>query len=412
MSRYRVSHTVAFWLVAATTAAVLFASAAPSPIYPIYQQLWGFSSFTLTVIFAVYVVALLGSLLTVGSISDHVGRRPVMASALVLLILAMVVFICADGVGLLLVARVLQGLATGAILGTLSAAIFDLQPDERTGAIANGAGPGVGMSLGVVLAGVLVQYAPAPRILIYAISIAVFVVLLVAVYAIPETSALLGFDSRRHALSTISPRASLPASVRGVFLACLPAIIATWSLAGLQLSLGSSIVGSILGVHNHAAAGLMLGTFFASAAVSSVAFAHTTATTKLIIGYAGLFAGVLVSLISYVEASVLGYLLGAVIAGIGFGTSFVGVMATIGAATAPAARGQVFASVFLLSYTGFSVPALAAGLAAGHFGLRSTAIGYAAFVIVLVVIAATSAVAVTRRHPAPEVPAPDAAGVV
>lgn len=403
MTRFRMSRTAAFWLVAATTAAVLFASAAPSPIYPIYQQLWGFSSFTLTVVFAVYVLALLTSLLTVGSISDHVGRRPVMVTALIALIAAMGVFIAADGVGLLIVARVVQGLATGAILGTLSAAIFDLQPDERAGAMANGAGPGVGMSLGVAVTGFLVEYAPAPRFLIYGIIVGLFVVLLVAILAVPETSALLGFTSRRHVITTISPRASVPTPVRGVFLACVPAMIATWSLGGLQLSLGSSIVGTILDVRNHAAAGLMLGTFFASAAVASVALAHTRATTKLIIGYTGLFIGVTISLVSFIEASVIGYLIGAVIAGVGFGTSFVGIMAKIGAVTAPADRGRVFAAVFLVSYTGFSVPALVAGLFASTVGLRTTAIGYATFVIALVVIAATSAVVVNRRAPNPPV---------
>ena len=99
----------AFWLIAATYVMVLFASAAPSPLYPIYQELWGFSSLTLTLVFAVYVVTMLVSLLTVGSLSDHIGRRPVLAVALVLLIASMVLFVVAQDVGTLLAARALQG---------------------------------------------------------------------------------------------------------------------------------------------------------------------------------------------------------------------------------------------------------------------------------------------------------------
>ena len=72
--------TSAFWLLATTGGVVMFASAAPSPLYPVYQQLWGFSAATLTLVFAVYVGALLLSLLTVGVLSDHVGRRPVIAA--------------------------------------------------------------------------------------------------------------------------------------------------------------------------------------------------------------------------------------------------------------------------------------------------------------------------------------------
>ena len=88
----------AFWIVSATMVMVLFASAAPSPLYPVYQQLWGFSAFTLTVVFAAYVLTMLVSLLTVGSLSDHIGRRPVLAVALVMLIASMVLFVTADGV--------------------------------------------------------------------------------------------------------------------------------------------------------------------------------------------------------------------------------------------------------------------------------------------------------------------------
>ncbi|OZD18246.1 MFS transporter [Rhodococcus sp. 06-156-3C] len=407
MPHVRLSNTAAFWLITVTTAAVLFCSAAPSPIYPVYQKLWGFSSFTLTVVFAVYVIALLGSLLTVGSISDYVGRRPVIMSALLALIASMFIFIVADGVGLLVVARVVQGLATGALLGTLSAAIFDLQPSERSGATASGVGPGIGLALGVAITGVLVEYAPAPRVLIFAVTITIFVVLLLFTIALPETSAVTGFKSRRHILATISPRISVPRSVRAVFLASMPAIIATWSLAGLQLSLGSAVVENILNVHNRAAASLMLATFFSSAAIASFALAHTKPTTKLTVGYVGLLLGVFLSLPAYIEGSVPGYLLGVVVAGIGFGTLFSGVMGKIGAVTAPEDGSRVFSSLFIVSYIGFSLPALIAGLATVRFGLLSTAIGYAAIVILLTLVAIAAQLTVARRPSTGVAPTPN-----
>ena len=109
----------AFWLVAATVTTLLAASSAPSPLYAVYQAEFGFSSATLTAIFAVYVLALLMSLLTVGRLSDFVGRRPVLAVALVVQAAAMAVFLAADGVTALFVARVVQGMATGAAIGVL-----------------------------------------------------------------------------------------------------------------------------------------------------------------------------------------------------------------------------------------------------------------------------------------------------
>src|SRR5690348_5019332 len=80
--RRTLPRAASFWVVAGTTAVLTAASSAPSPLYPVYQGAFGFSSITLTAIFAAYVLALLTSLLTVGRLSDYLGRRPVLAVAL------------------------------------------------------------------------------------------------------------------------------------------------------------------------------------------------------------------------------------------------------------------------------------------------------------------------------------------
>lgn len=390
--------TVAFWCVSAITALVLFASAAPSPIYPLYQQLWGFSAFTLTVIFAVYVIALLAMLLTVGSISDHIGRRPVLLAGIALLIVAMAAFALADGVVTLMVARVVQGIATGAILGALSATMLDLQPDEQTGAMANGAAPGIGLAFGVIASGTLVEYAPDPRVIIYVLTGIALAGALAAVVWLPETSPRSGFDDRRHLLTTVAPHASVPPEVRSVFIAGVPVMLATWSLGGMQLSLGSSVVASVLGITNHAASGVALAIFFLVAAVAAVVFSRMEPEPKRAVGISALLVGVLTTLSGALTASTPIYLIGSGIAGIGFGTAFVAVVAMLSAVTPAAERGRVFAAVFVGSYLGFSIPAVIAGAATGHFGLRTTYIGYSIYVIILVVLAGISAVFAFRRR--------------
>src|SRR5436853_6060215 len=104
----RLERQSAFWLLAAVLAALLFASSVPSPLYVVYQHEWHFSAITLTAVFAVYALALLGALLVVGSISDHVGRRPTLLAALAVEIAAMFAFADARGVGWLFAARILQ----------------------------------------------------------------------------------------------------------------------------------------------------------------------------------------------------------------------------------------------------------------------------------------------------------------
>ena len=169
--------------------ALLFASAVPSPLYVVYQDEWGFSSITLTSVFAVYAIALLAALLVFGSISDHIGRRPTLIAALALEIVAMVAFAGAEGVGWLFVARTLQGIATGTAMGAISAALLDLQPSNRPalGALMGAVSPLTGLALGALAAGLLVDYGPDPTRFVFWLLIAGFVVALLAVFAIPET---------------------------------------------------------------------------------------------------------------------------------------------------------------------------------------------------------------------------------
>src|SRR5260370_4508351 len=144
------------WLLIAlgATAAVrvLFAAAAsaPSPLYVVYQKEWGFSATTLTVVFAVYVFGLIGSLLTVGALSDHVGRRPVLGAAIALEAVAFVLFLIADDVTVLLVPRVAQGIATGAPFSTPGAMLDDLNPPHapRPAGLVNSLAPISGLPLG------------------------------------------------------------------------------------------------------------------------------------------------------------------------------------------------------------------------------------------------------------------------
>jgi len=180
---------VAFWVVAATTAMLLAASSAPSLLYPVYQAEFRFSAITLTVIFAVYVFALMTSLLTVGRLSDYVGRRVVLAGALVVEAGALALFLGADRVAWLLSARIVQGLATGAAIGALGAYLLDLQPSDgsRLGLLVNSAAPSFGLGLGAMVTGLLVQYGPHPTRLIFAILTALFVALALATVALPET---------------------------------------------------------------------------------------------------------------------------------------------------------------------------------------------------------------------------------
>src|SRR5580692_3279127 len=110
----RLSRTGAFYLQASIILFFLAGSSAPTPLYGVYQAAWGFSPITITVVFGIYAIAVLATLLVVGGLSDYVGRRPVLLAAALLQAISMAIFATANDVGALVLARVVKGLSTGA----------------------------------------------------------------------------------------------------------------------------------------------------------------------------------------------------------------------------------------------------------------------------------------------------------
>ncbi len=381
-------HLRSFWLIAVANGVVMFGSAAPSPLYPVYQQLWHFSAAMLTIVFAVYVAGLLISLLTLGRLSDHVGRKPVLIGSLIVLIGAMALFATATGVGFLLAARLVQGLATGAALGALSAALVDMQPSRRVGSLVASIAPIAGLGLGIIVCSVLVQYGPDPHKLVFELIAAVLVIFAVATAVlVPETSPRTGFHSRAHLAKVVTPQVSVPREVRSIFIAGIPALVATWALGGLALSLGSSIIAAQLKISNIAVNGLVLCGFFFAAALAAPYASHPTRPIRLPHSYAALAVGLALQLSGSLSGSTALYLVGLLSAGIGFSTAYVGVIASL-ANVDPAERGRVFAAIYVVSYVAFSVPALVGGFAATDFGLRTTTTGYVIFDLLMVALAA------------------------
>lgn len=391
----RLSRSAGFLVAGAAMTAFMAGAAAPAPLYPVYRELWGFSAFTLTVIFAVYVAALLAALLTVGSLSDHIGRRPVVAGGMVLLGVAMLLFITAGGVGGLVAARIVQGLATGAITGATSALIVDLQPRARVGSLMTGLAPSAGLAAGVLLSGALLQWAPWPRYLVFWILLALNLLLAALVLAVPEQRRVP--VGRRALLRTLRPGVGVAEPARATFWIQVPAMASSWALGGLYLSLGSSIVGLLIGVTNEFVVGVVLATFFVAAAVSAVLIDRLPVAARRPFGYGTLVVGVTLTVVAALASSLPLDIVGSAIAGLGFGATWVVVMAAMAAVTPPEHRGQTFAAVFVASYLAFSVPALVAGLLDQYVGLCPVVVGYGGFEVLLVGIAATAYATQRRR---------------
>ncbi|TDC27980.1 MFS transporter [Streptomyces sp. 8K308] len=379
--------TAAFAAVAAIFVLFTAASSAPSPLYVVYQEAWGFSAATLTVVFAVYVIGMLTTLLVVGALSDHVGRRPVIAGAIALEAASLGLFLAADHVSVLLLARLLQGIATGAAMTTLGAALVDLDPPHapgRAGTLSSVI-PLTGLAVGALGTGALVEYAPAPTRLVYALLLVGMALSAAVLLFLPETSA-----RRPGALRSLAPRLGVPHAIRPDLYTLLPILIASWALAGLYLSLGPSVAVGLLGLRSHLIGGLVV-TLLCGTGAAAALLLRGRSTARLLDASAALLAGgTAVSLIGIETDTVALAAIGTVVAGVGFGGAGLSCFGTLARLAAPAERGELFAVVFVIAYLAFSLPAVIAGFAATSAGLRPTALAYGLTVAALSVLALTA----------------------
>ena len=365
---------------------MLFAAAAsaPTPLYVVYQKEWGFSNTTLTVIFAVYVFGLIGSLLVLGGLSDHVGRRPVLAAAITLEAVAFVLFIIAGDVTVLLVARILQGIATGAAFSTLGATLVDFNPQHSPGraGLVNAVAPISGLSLGALGCGALVQFAPAPTQLVFAVLLAGMIVAGVVVARIPETSA-----RRPGAMASLVPVLRIPTRLRPDVYALVPILIASWALGGLYLSLGPSVAASLFGLSNHLVGGLVVTLLCGAGALTAIALRTWPTSRVLGIGALLLSAGTALTFAGVEAHTVALAGAGTIVAGVGFGASGLASFGTLSRLAAPGERSELFAFALVIAYLAFSLPALAAGIASTSVGLHATMVVYSLCVVALGLVA-------------------------
>lgn len=381
---------VGFGLLTSILVTLLASSSAPTPLYATYQARWGFSPVTITVIFGVYAVAVLASLLVAGSLSDHVGRRPVLVGALGTQAIVMLLFAFAGGVDMLLLARVLQGLATGAAVGAIGAGLVDLHPGR--GAVANAAGAMSGTASGALGSALLVQLLPAPTKLVYLVLLVLFLLQAAGVVTIAETSPRAPGIRR-----ALRPTIAVPARVREVLLIAAPSLIAVWALAGFYGSLGPSLVAQVARSDSTVLGGAALFALAASGALTLLLFHGTEPRRFALAGNGLVIIGVAIVLWSVTASSVAGFFVGTVIAGAGFGAGFQGGLRTIVMLAGPAERAGVISVAYIICYLAMGLPAILAGVLVIHSTVTRTAQEFGVAVIALAAITAVGTIFSARR---------------
>ena len=347
-------------------------SSAPTPLYHLYQELFHLSPAMITLIFSSYAFALLAALLTLGGLSDYIGRRPLILLALLFNAAALVIFMLAESGAMLMAARIVQGMGTGIAFPTFGAAILDT--DKERGPLLNGITAFLGLMIGTLAAGTLVAFAPEPTRLIYEVLLGATIAGILALAFMPETAA-----GRPGALAAMRPQLSVPRAARSTLLRVTPVNIAGWALGGFYLSLMPTLVAIATGLTSPFVGGSVVATLMLSATASVFIFRTWRPQRVLFTGAVVLIAGVAVTLVGVL-------FLGTAIAGLGFGSIFANILRIMLPLAAAHERAGLFSAFLVESYLAFALPAIAAGLAAPALGLSMTAYVYGGGIILLAAI--------------------------
>jgi predicted MFS family arabinose efflux permease len=385
----RISGALAFAAVAYAFWVNMLGTTLPTPLYAIYQQRFGFSELTITVIFAVYAAGVIGALLVFGSWSDQIGRRPVLLLGLGFSALSAVAFLVANSLGLLLVGRVLSGLSAGIFTGTATATLVDLAPAERRGqatlvaTMANVAGLG----FGPLIAGVAAEWGPLPLRLTFWIDLAILIPAAIGIALISDP-----VRSRGRVRLRIQGL-GIPEDIRSIFIRAALAAFAGFAVLGLATAVVPAFLGS-LGVKSHAIVGLVVFGVFAASLGGQLLLEVVPGKLALAAGCGGLIVGMAVFAVGLGTSTLAVLILGAVIAGLGQGLSFRAGLAGVNGASPPEQRAAVASSFFVVAYVAISLPVIGEGVLAKLTGLRTAGLVFAG---VVAAIAAAALLLLTRR---------------
>jgi hypothetical protein len=380
-------HALAFWIVAFSFLAVMALGTTPSPLYGLYKARDGFSSFTITLIYAAYAIGAVTTLFLAGHTSDWYGRRRLLLGAIAPAVVSALVFFFWRAEPGLFVARIFSGLAVGAVVATATAYLVELDAIARPGSsgrraqlVAMIANIG-GLGSGALVAGLLAEYVGHPLGLSYVVLLVALALAVVGMAVSPETR------GRQSGVHYHPQRVAVPAAARKRYFAALLGAAVSFGVFGLFAGLAGTLLRGTLGHPSLALAGFAVFVVFWSAIAGQVATLTWAARRTQIFGVALMLAGLAMFVVAvWLPApSLTLFLVGTGVAGAGSGAVFRATLSTVIAISTSEHRAEALAGLFLAGYAGLSFPVVGLGVALEYVTPRAALLGFAVAVGVAIV---------------------------
>lgn len=348
-------------------AVVMMGTTLPTPLYPLFQERFGFGGLTTTVLFAVYAGGVIATLILFGRLSDALGRRPVLLAAVLAAFGSAICFLVGEANGwlwLLFCGRILSGLAAGVFTATGTVAVLENAPPghNRLGsAVATAANIG-GLGLGIATSGLVAQWASAPLrtpFLLHA------VLLVLGGFALLAVRERVTGDRSRFRLQ----RPRIPAEARGVFGPASLGAFLGFAVSGMHSAVTPNFMTQVLHQHAPALIAAVVSLLFLTSAVAQIVLRRHSDRTLLILGAITLAVSMAVLIGALLGASLPVLLLATALSGVGQGLLFMTGLRAVTTVTEPARRTEATTSYFIIAYIAISLPVVAVGVLANLLGL-------------------------------------------
>ncbi len=381
------SRNTAFIAAACSFVFVFAAAGTPIPLYNTYRLEDGITNGDLAIVSVAYFIAAATSLLVLGRLSNFVGRRPVALAALLSAALGCLILTTMHSVTPMLIGRILQGVACGIASSSLGAYVVDNaagKPRWLSAAI-TGSSPMLGIPVGALTSGALVEWGPDPRITVYAVMVVILVILAIVIALSPET-----VERRPGLLASLRPHMQIPKGSGRLVVAAGSAAVATWSLGGFYQAFGPSVAAEQLGTTNPLVAAAIFSSVMGLNPIGGPLSARFSPVVSVRLGMSLFVVSVTSIMVNLWGGWILPLIATSLVVGVAQGLASTGAIRALLENTAVHERAGLLASLYFISYSGAAIPGMIAGRLTSSFSLFEIALGYAALGIVAALIAMTT----------------------
>lgn len=391
VGRERWSRPATFWIGTVALMATFATSSTPLPLHATYRTTARLTDADLSLTVVAYFVGTLAALLLLSRLSNHLGRRPVSALALVCVTAGAIVLLHVPDVAALALGRFLMGLGCGLAASALVAYVVDAAPKSPAwvGPVVASQASVLGLTLGAIGTGAIVEYGPEPLTTAYLVAAAIAILCLVLLLFSHETQL-----RRPGILASLLPSVRMPRHTLHLTPVAACVLSATWVVGAFYLAFGPSVTADSLDSANAVTAALVYASYMGPSVIGAPLAGRLSPAAGQRLGMVLLGGGLIAAYAALRAEDVVVFIVCSAVAGTGQGMANSATIRGLLHNTSITDRAPVLAAIYTVCYLSAMAAALVSAPLSVVYSLDWIA---GAFCIFSVVAAAATLVA--ARNP-------------